>query len=180
MTTRLLVLCRANRCRSPFAAELLRRNLGAAVLVESAGFLPGGHGMPAEGQALAGRLGFDFSAHRSTEFDPSTAQRFDLILTMSRDLSRDTVLAAEAAWPRVFTISQFPQWLHSHDYPGTIPLGEWIDQEASGRSRSELVGVDPGDIPDPMGRSEREWSSMVAALAPPLEIIAAGILARAQ
>jgi len=175
VTARVLVLCRANRCRSPFAAELLRRFLrGADVHVESAGLLPGGYEMPAAGQSVGFRLGMDFSGHSSREFEPSTAGRFDVVLTMSRDQSRDAVLAVDALWPRVFTIVQFACWLGEHAYLGDAPLREWIGETARDRALSELVGVGD-DISDPVDQPAPAWMAMVAELTPPLEIIARGI-----
>lgn len=180
MTASLLVLCRANRCRSPFAAELLRRFLrGADVHVESAGLLPGGYEMPAAGQSVGRTLGMDFSGHRSRELDPSALERFDLVLTMSRDQSRDAVLAVDALWPRVFTVVQFARWLGDHEYPADLPLRDWLAETARDRRRIELVGS--GDeISDPVDRPAAAWLSMVAELVPPLEIIAHGICAKSR
>ena len=182
MTTYVLVLCRANRCRSPFAAEMLRRLLdGADVKVESAGLLPGGYAMPRTGQKVGRKLGMDFADHRSREFDPSDAVRADVILTMARDQARDVIAEADSLWPRVFTVVQFARWLDEHPYSGDAPLGEWIASTAHDRARSDLIGADHEDeIRDPVGRPATAWRAMVAELTPSLETIARGIRSTPQ
>lgn len=180
MTTRVLVVCQANRCRSPYAAEILTRaTSGKGVTVESQGFLPGGAPMPETGQELGKELGMDFSAHRSREFAAYRAGEFDLVLTMARDQSR--VVAAEApdVWPRVFTVPQFEPWLREHPVPEGQRLGEWITQAARDRTRSELVQRRSAEgIDDPFGKPMSAWRKMVAQLAPLLTSIGDGIPSR--
>ncbi|GAB6859021.1 arsenate-mycothiol transferase ArsC [Microbacterium xylanilyticum] len=170
--TRVLMVCRANRCRSPYAAEILSRATGGHVTVESEGFLSGGKTMPAEGQRVATEFGMDFSAHRSREFSAARAGDFDVVLTMARDLSRDVVAAAPDTWPRVFTVREFGPWLRAHPVPRGRRLGDWVAEAAHDRRRQELVGRGKDEIADPFGSPEPAWRSMVAELTPLLTDIA--------
>ena len=59
---RILFVCTANRCRSPMAAALLRRDLAALGLdvdVRSAGLLTPGHAVPTPGRVVAREHGLD-------------------------------------------------------------------------------------------------------------------------
>lgn len=180
MTTSVLIVCHANRCRSPYAAEILARAVsGKDVTIESQGLLPGGGAMPAAGQKLAEELGMDFSAHRSREFAAYRAAEFDVVLTMARDQSRAVVAEAPDVWPRVFTVRQFAPWLQEHPVPAGRGLGDWIAEAARDRDRRELVERAPADeIDDPFGKPVSAWRTMVAQLSPMLTSIADGIPSR--
>ncbi len=82
---RILVLCEGNHCRSPLAEALLRRALGPASEVRSAG-LRALVGEPAheEARRLAAELGLDLEAHRGRQISPELIREADLILVMDR------------------------------------------------------------------------------------------------
>jgi protein-tyrosine phosphatase len=88
---RVCLVCLGNICRSPMAeavlrAELGRRGLGDAVLVDSAGTgdWHAGHRMDSRARAaLAGR-GYDGSAHLARQVRPGWLADRDLILAMDR------------------------------------------------------------------------------------------------
>lgn len=162
----ILLLCRANQCRSPFAAEIARRRAeGLSLNFESAGLLPGGQPMPRTGQVVALTYGYDFSRHVSRELDTHDAADFDVVLTMARDQSRDLVAENPDVWPRVFTLKQFDRWLDTNAVPLGVELGEWLSSAAAGRSRSELLGSDPDDdVADPLMEPASAWHRMVAEL----------------
>ncbi len=86
-----LVMCTANRGRSPFAEAMLRRKLSergfAHVRVESAGMCVYELGRTGMGvnelvADVATRHGFDLSQHSARPFDASRFDEFDLIIVM--------------------------------------------------------------------------------------------------
>ncbi len=82
--TTVAVLCRGNICRSPFAAELLRRNLDSRVpnlCIFSAGTLPR-DGAPSPLAAITAAQGFgvDLSGHRSTHLSERDAEEVTLVI----------------------------------------------------------------------------------------------------
>ena len=79
----LLVVCRGNVCRSPFAAALLDRALSRhRVRVDSAGFMTPGRPPPPEAVAAAARYGVDLSLHRSQRVTAESVRAIDLIVVM--------------------------------------------------------------------------------------------------
>ncbi|HXF95888.1 MAG TPA: hypothetical protein VNI61_07265 [Gemmatimonadales bacterium] len=85
----ILVVCHANVCRSPFAAAVLRRALGAqGIVVESAGLVGAHRAPPEEAVAAAARRGVDLAAHRPRVLEPEMVGRADLILVMEPGQAR--------------------------------------------------------------------------------------------
>jgi protein-tyrosine phosphatase len=85
---RICLVCLGNICRSPMAETVLRHFLTEAglddVVVDSAGtgdWHLGEPMHPPAGEALAGR-GYDGSAHRARQFEPSWLAGHDLVLAM--------------------------------------------------------------------------------------------------
>ena len=80
--TSLLVVCRGNVCRSPFAAALLCRLSRHRVRVSSVGFTAPGRPSPAEAVAAALRHGVDLSVHRSQLLTAEAVRAADVIVVM--------------------------------------------------------------------------------------------------
>lgn len=163
---RILLVCTANRCRSPLAAALLRRTLrerGRQALVASAGLLPGGVPVPPDGLRLAGELGLDLAAHRSRQLTPGLLAAADLVVTMAREHARHVVAAQPDAFARTFTLAGLAEWLVGRPVPVGVPLGAWLDEAAADRPRSVLLGQ-AGDVGDPVGRPFRVWRSLGTTL----------------
>jgi protein-tyrosine phosphatase len=79
----ILVVCHGNICRSPFAAELLRRELGGrGIRLESAGFVGADRPPPPEALAAAARRGIDLSGHRSRPLVGPLVAAADLVVVM--------------------------------------------------------------------------------------------------
>jgi len=134
----ILVICKGNICRSPFASEYLRRFLPARVTVTSAGYYPKAlRRSPSEAVAAADRLGIDLSNHRSTVLDDQMVASADLILVFD-DENYDRVL---------------------HDYPKAADRLFYVGSLSEGK---ELA------IPDPWGGDadtfDRCYTSIRAAL----------------
>ena len=83
-----LFVCHGNICRSPFAAAVLRAELGERLRVESAGFVGPGRPTPAVGVAAAAEHGIDLTAHRSRLLTPHVVRSADLVVAMDARQAR--------------------------------------------------------------------------------------------
>ncbi|MFI5068178.1 MAG: low molecular weight protein-tyrosine-phosphatase [Streptosporangiales bacterium] len=130
---RVCFVCLGNICRSPMAevaarAELGRAGLGELAEVDSAGTGDWHVGGPMDRRARAelGRRGYDGSAHRARQFQPSWFAGKDLVLAMDlanlEDL-REMAPDATAAGPRLLLFRSFDPGLASGDdpYQGQVP-----------------------------------------------------------
>jgi protein-tyrosine phosphatase len=149
---RVCLVCLGNICRSPMAetvlrAELDRTGLDGAVVVDSAGTGDWhiGDRMDPGARAALARRGYDGSAHRARQFDPSWLARYDLILAMdARNLAdlRRMAPAGEADRIRLF--------------------GEVGGLTETGR----------GEIPDPWGGGPDEFGYVLGLLGTAAPVIA--------
>jgi len=91
--SRVLVLCHANLCRSPFAAGVLRLDLESVgrsdIIVRSAGFVGPERGSPTQAVQVAGESGVDLSSHHSAIVTSDMLGKTDLIVVMSSDQAND-------------------------------------------------------------------------------------------
>jgi protein-tyrosine phosphatase len=152
----LLVVCTANRCRSPLGAALLDRAVaagGASAHVDSAGFAEPGRPATEATVQVAARRGLDLTEHRSRLVEPELAERAALVVAMERFHVQDVVLAAPSAWPRTFTLKEAVrrgEALGARHPSETLP--SWVAQVHEGRQRRDLLGASPlDDVPDPTG-----------------------------
>jgi protein-tyrosine-phosphatase/predicted ATP-grasp superfamily ATP-dependent carboligase len=110
---KILVLCKGNICRSPFAAELLRqrvRQLGIPVQVASAGIeaVPNQEAYPLA-KRMAIRYGVLLSAHRTTLLSGEMVSEADLILVMETGQARSVRNQYPQAAGKVVLLGQFGQ-----------------------------------------------------------------------
>jgi protein-tyrosine phosphatase len=116
---RILVLCTANRARSPVMAELLRREaalrgLEARVDIESAGLQaqPGEPLLPSVGRAVE-PITVALREHRSRSLDLDSGERPSLVLTMT-EAQRHAVLRLQPRLlDRTFTVREVLRLLAS-------------------------------------------------------------------
>jgi protein-tyrosine phosphatase len=140
-----LVVCTANRVRSPFAAgALLARR--PDLLVESRGVLPGGDPCPAASIETAALYGVDLRAHRAQRLDPAELLRAGLILTMDKQVSAMFLRRFPATEGRVFPIGLF-----------------------------DPVAGDALDIPDPYLLPRSEYQDVYARLVRCVDVLARAI-----
>lgn len=172
--SRILFVCTANQCRSVMAEAVAeRRFAGTPFAFGSAGLIEGGRPMPPNGVRVATEHGFDTSRHLSEQLDTRRLGEWDLVLTMSRQHARELVAADPGLWPRVFTLPQFVRWLDEHPFGRHASLRSWLDQAATTRSRTELVGTRSADeIADPIDGPPRAWRELVTRLTDDLDRIA--------
>jgi protein-tyrosine phosphatase len=148
---RILVVCTANRCRSPVAEALLWRALvleGVPAVVRSAGFLDPGHPVDETTRKVMAERGIDLSGHRSTKVSEELVKWADLILTMERRHARELVVMAGPDLP-VFTVRGFRSVVAELDEMTPVTLRRL----GTNREPGALVGSDTDDdVADPIGR----------------------------
>jgi protein-tyrosine-phosphatase len=87
----IVVMCTANRVRSPFAEAMLRRALPVGVSVISRGILKGGGRCPGEAIEAAQAYEVDLTAHRARQLAADELLQADLLLTMELRMAHDLV-----------------------------------------------------------------------------------------
>ncbi len=109
MSTRILVVCMGNICRSPMLEGVLRHKLAAAglgrkVLVDSAGLGPWHVGQPPDDMAIevCAVHGIDIEGLRARQVTPQDFGAFDWVLCADRqNLKQLHGLAPRSTWPRI-------------------------------------------------------------------------------
>ena len=157
----MLVICTANRCRSPLAEVIIRdafERRGVVASVGSAGVLPGGHPAEPGSQWAARHLGFDLSTHSSRQVTAAMIDAADIVVTMEASHVLDLVSVTPGCRSRTLTLRELA--LRAEDDSGTDVfdldrLLEWI-RAAADRPLSALLTGDL-DIEDPIGRPRRAF-----------------------
>jgi protein-tyrosine-phosphatase len=77
---KILIVCKGNICRSPFAQRAIERRLGDIYDVRSCGYFPvDGRSCPANGISAAAEVGIDLSTHRSQRMTDELLRSADVI-----------------------------------------------------------------------------------------------------
>jgi protein-tyrosine phosphatase len=174
VSARILLVCRANLCRSPSAEVMLSRALSMRaneaapdVEVTSAGMeVLEGQYAPEDFIEIALVRGIDLRAHRPVALTKGQAEGSDLVLTMTRDLLRSMVVAIPTIWPRSFTLLE----LVRRGTTATPPvkgesLSSWIGRVHASRDRAELLGTEPvDDLRDPLAEESEGNEAMFGDL----------------
>lgn len=165
----MLVVCTANQCRSPMGEALLRdalRRRGIAGEVASAGFLPGGFAAAGGAVDAMRRIGLDISGHTSRRLDAAILDWADIVVTMEGAHVVDLV----EEWPdhsrRAVTLEGSVRIAETHESTGTLDgpgIRHWATAAQALLVPSILDQRD--DVPDPMGRSNREFRRTAELLA---------------
>ncbi|MCZ7536678.1 MAG: low molecular weight phosphatase family protein [Acidimicrobiia bacterium] len=164
--TRFLIVCTANRCRSPMAEQLLRerlRSVATPTLVSSAGTLAE-EGLPATRDALTVAGGPE--GHASRRLVRSLVESADLVLCMTRDHLREVVTLSPAAFIRTYTLRDLARRgaAAGPRRPGES-IETWLTWVGTGRRPSDLVGHDDSDdVADPVGRPVEAYRRCAADL----------------
>jgi len=148
---RILVVCAANRARSPIAHLLLQRALGtSAVRVDSAGT----HASPAAPVTRSTRLilearGIDADAFASRRLTAELIADADLVLCAERANRSDVVRLVARAHRKTFTLTQAERLLGVAPAPPVETVAELAVRLAAARG---ILPQDPDDdVPDPVG-----------------------------
>ena len=166
-----LFVCTGNVCRSSSAAMLLRQELGEAgkaeVTVHSAGTVAGDFGPPRQLVKEARAFGIDLSTHRPRPVDPGMIQAADLVVGLTREHLRETVVAVPPSFPRTFTLREIVRrGLHTGARGAAEDLGAWLARLHDGRLRADLMGASPDDdVLDPMGGTPEDYRQMLTEVA---------------
>ena len=121
----LLVIGGSDTGRSPIAAALLRKTLGAEAVVFTAGVLShAGESAAPEAQMALEQFGIDISSHTSRPLDDGEHHRAELLLAVDR--GTEMVLCTRFPNdPRVACLSVIAETADVLD-PHRMPLGVWI------------------------------------------------------
>jgi protein-tyrosine phosphatase len=161
-----LFVCTGNLCRSPSAALFLRQQLGDAasgVTVHSAGTVRAGARIP-RALLLEGRdLGIDLADHLPRKVDPDMIRSADLVVGLTRQHLRETVIAVPSSFPRTFTLREIVRrGVHTGPRGAAEDLDTWLTRLHDGRRRNDLAGERPDDdIMDPMGGTRQDYRQML-------------------
>jgi protein-tyrosine phosphatase len=165
----ILILCTANRCRSPVAEGFLAKcfkQYGIDIPLASAGLIEGNVESPREVVRAAANFGLDLTGHRSREFQPEMLMKTDLVVTMTRRHVRAIAVSDAKAWPRTFTMRELIR--RGGDVGprrSEQSLSKWLTLVNMGRQPINLLGADPNDdVSDPMGGVPDDYDEMVEAL----------------
>ena len=162
-----LFVCTGNLCRSPSAALLLRQQLeeagGAGVTVHSAGTVAADFGPPRLLVEEARVFGIDLGAHVPRLVDPAMIEVADLVVGLTREHVRETVVAVPPSFPRTFTLREIVRrGLHTGPRGAHEELGAWLSSLHEGRLRADLMGESPDDdVIDPMGGMPDDYRQML-------------------
>lgn len=182
---RILVVCSANICRSPFAAALLRQRLAekfpdraGEVDVSSAGVRAlVGHAMdPVAAQLLEARGGSG-QGFAARQVGADLLRQSDLVLVMTREHRRAVVTLAPAALRKTFTLPELARIARAHatrtdgsHTDGSHTNGSHTDGKGPAAALRELAAAAPAlrgptappnpsddDVADPHRRPLEEY-----------------------
>lgn len=151
-------ICTANRARSPFAAELLRRcTVGLPITVASYGTLDHG-GAPALPEAVraARAFGVDLTSHRAMHAAPGLLQSSDLIIGFEHSHVAYAVVTGGADRSETFLLSELT---HVCAQLVQEPFSDVNVRAAVARAHKIRSGLGEhfAGIDDPAGRPERRF-----------------------
>jgi len=167
-----LFVCTGNLCRSPSAALLLRQQLGdagrAEVEVHSAGTAEVDRFSSPRALVQEGRaFGIDLGAHVPRMVEPGMIEAADLVVGLTREHVRETVVAVPTSFPKTFTLKEIVRrGLERGPRDAAEDLGTWLVRLQDGRLRADLMGESPDDdIMDPMGGTRDDYRLMLTEVA---------------
>lgn len=143
-----LLVCRANLCRSPAAELMLRAALGSgtAVAVSSAGVraVPGS-AVPGDFADLLAARGVDASQHRSRRADRTVLDAAELVVVMTRSQRTAVTTAAPATVRRTLLLTEAADRIRSDGggglqvVPGAVPVEDVADPYGLPTDQAEAV-----------------------------------------
>lgn len=174
---RVLFVCTANECRSPFAAALAQRRAeGLPVVFDSAGVETWHRGVPETGLRHARELGLDLAGHVSTTVHPDFLDDYDIVLGLARNHVRELATMDPGIGSRLFTLKQFAAWAREHPRSGGVDVRAWLATQDPTDWRRRILSSDPGDdVQDPINRPLEDWRAMSADLIPAIDSMVDGI-----
>jgi protein-tyrosine phosphatase len=171
-----LVMCTANRCRSPIVEGLLKRAVSSYPIgVSSAGFLESGHRAPSEGIRAVAKAGVDISSHISRQVTVELLDEADLIIVMEVAHLMTLAGSVPSSFPRAFTLPELDEaWQQPNNHQS---LNEAVTSAALNRNPGLLMSRRAQlDIADPMGRRMKQFDKTVELVNPMIARIAARLI----
>ena len=125
---RVLVLCTANRVRSPFAERYLRRRLPLSVEVASRGAFDGGPRCPPDAIDAAALHGIDLSRHVARVAHPTEVMSASLVLTMELRMAHELAVAYPAVERNIVPLGYYDEAhpLQDIEDPFLLPATEYV------------------------------------------------------
>jgi protein-tyrosine phosphatase len=158
---KICLVCLGNICRSPMAEVVLREALAQAGLAGAASVDSAGTGDWHVGERMYGaahdelaRRGFDGSAHRARQIQPSWLARYDLVVAMDR--------------ANLATLRRMDP---AADAEGRIRLLRSFDPAMTGDDAYQ------GDVPDPYGGPADDFGLAFDLISGAAQGLAAGLAA---
>lgn len=181
-----LLVCTANKIRSPIAEFLLRQALkehwpAAAEewTIESAGVhARGGRPIDDTAKLILTERGLDASEFRNRTLTNRVAHDADLVLTLTREHRGRVVQLEPPVLNRTFTLAQFGYLLSGADPAAPadpVPAGYDLIRRAA-MARSRLPGrTADDDIADPVGKSPATYRRSAAQIQQSIDQIIAAL-----
>ncbi|MDQ1584390.1 MAG: low molecular weight protein-tyrosine phosphatase [Microbacteriaceae bacterium] len=178
----ILVVCTGNICRSPAAAELLRRKLPPeqGFDVQSAGTRAiAGAPVAAPMAALLAQEGIAVTGFAARQLTPGLLQGASLVLTMTRAHRATAAAMHPPAVTRAFTLREFAAIL-THPDGFTATAGSSLVERAAAATRlasTHRTRLKPGrsaeedDVIDPFGQTGAIYQASFDQLRPAVETI---------
>jgi protein-tyrosine phosphatase len=176
-----LMICTANKCRSPIAEVLMRDALAEAGMswtVSSAGVAAqDGASMDTSAAKVLGERGIAVSEWTSRRLVPALIERADLVLTAQLQHRAAVVAMVPAAIRRTFPILQFARFA-AHAGPVADPRASdaaLVDRVIAARGGLQPAPVGADDIADPIGKSIRHFRDCTDTIAHAVEQIVTAV-----
>ncbi len=125
---RIVVLCTANRVRSPFAELYLSRRAPEGVQIISRGVLEAGTQCPGEAVEAAALHGLDLSRHRARTVSVQELLQADLVLTMELRMAHELSVMYPAIERNLVPLGYFDEARRMNDIadPFMLPRAEYV------------------------------------------------------
>ena len=158
-TINVAFICSANRARSPFAAALLRRQLGdLRIVIESFGVLEQGGAPALTGAVRAARsFGIDLSEHRARALHRGDLEGVQLVLGFEPHHVAAAVAIGGVSTDSAFLISELADVVEFDVLPWPPDSDDLESRVAHANARRFAGSRLPRAVADPVGLSDRRF-----------------------
>lgn len=167
-STRVLIACTGNICRSPAGEVLLQHHLGADATVTSAGtHALVGHGIPAPMLSLLAADGHDGTAHQATQLTTEGIAAAHLVVAMAEHHRQWILAQVPTALHRTYLLTE----LEAARAAGAVLEGASVRERlaslpsAVAAARPAMAALRFGDVPDPYRRGDGAYADSYALIA---------------
>ncbi len=144
------------------AEAFLRRTVlarGIDAVVSSAGMASSGEPATADGVDVMAARGIDITGHSSRRMNEKLLGSGDLILGMTREHVRESVVLRPEVYSRTFTLKEIVRRGTDAGARGeTESIRQWLDRLHYGRLPTQQLGESPvDDVADPIGQGPAHY-----------------------